>query len=169
MIAASLLLLLLPLPQSSSSSPLTIGTRVRVTVREDGSERRLVGPLRTFDSEALALTTEDGGERLSLPRANITRIEVSRGSRSHAGKGFLVGAVLGLAAIAVVEAAHGDNYEAPDNYGLIVAGSVAGGALVGAGIGALMRSERWEAQPWAVGPGRRAGTPVSVNIVSLRF
>lgn len=169
MIVAPLLLLLLPVPQSSpASSPLTTGTRVRVTVREDGGERRLVGPLRTFDGEALTLTPEGGTGRVTVPRTKITRIDVSRGSRSRAGRGALVGAVLGLAAIAIAESTRGEDYEAPDNYGLIVAGSIAGGAVVGAGVGALLRSENWESQPWAVGPPRRAAGPVSFK-VTLRF
>jgi hypothetical protein len=168
MIVAPLLLLLLPLPQSPSTSPLTTGTRVRVTARGDGPERRLVGPLRTFDGEALTLIPEGSADHVTVPRETITRIEVSRGSRSRAGRGALIGAVLGLAAIAIAESTRGENYEAPDNYGLIVAGSIAGGAVVGAGVGALMRSEKWEAQPWAVGPGRRAAGPVSVK-VTLRF
>lgn len=164
---APLLLLVLPLAQPSTSSPLTTGTRVRVTVRDDGTERRMVGPLRTFDGEALTLSPEGGAGPVSLSRGTITRIEVSRGSRGRAGRGALIGAVLGLAAIAIAESTRGEDYEAPDNYGLIVAGSIGGGALVGAGIGAMVRSERWEPQPWAVGRARSAAAPAVK--VTLRF
>jgi hypothetical protein len=163
---APLLLLVLPLASPSTTSPLTTGTRVRVTVRDDGTERRLVGPLRTFDGDALTLSPDGGTGPVSLSRSTITRIEVSRGGRSRAGKGALVGAVLGLAAIAIAESTRGEDYEAPDNYGLIVGGAIAGGAVLGAGVGAMVRSERWEAQPWAV--GRRTAAAPAVR-VTLRF
>jgi hypothetical protein len=159
---ATLVLLVLPLAQSPASSPLTPGVRVRVTVREaGGTSRTHVGPLRTFDGEALTLTAGDSAQHsVSLARPSITRVEVSRGRRGNAGRGALLGAVLGLAVVALSESGCEGECEPRDNYGLLVAGATVGGAAVGAGIGSLMRSERWESLPWAAGPPRRASVPV---------
>jgi hypothetical protein len=157
---AALVLLALPFAQAQAGSPLTPGTRVRVTVREAAGARTHVGPLRTFDGDALTLNPVDGADHLSLARPSITRIEVSRGRHGNAGRGVLIGAVLGLAVVALSESACEGECEPRDNYGLLVAGATVGGAITGAGVGALMKSERWEALPWAVGPPRRASVPV---------
>ena len=167
--AAALVLLALPLLQGASS-PLTPGARVRATVREPGRvERQMVGSLRTFDSERLTLSAEDSGNQVALARPNITRLEISRGRKGHAVMGLLLGTVLGLSAIALKDAGCGPDCEKPST-GFVV-GAVAGGALVGAGIGAMVRSERWESLPWAVGQARRSAAPISgPNLrVTLRF
>jgi hypothetical protein len=160
MAVAALVLLVLPFAQASSVSPLTPGTRVRVTATESGGTRTFVGPLRTFDGDALTLATTDSADRVTLPRRTITRIEVSRGQRGHAGRGALIGAVLGLAIVAGAELGCSGECEPPENYGVLVAGAIAGGGLVGAGVGAIVKSESWESLPWAVGPARRASVPL---------
>ena len=83
--------------------------------------------------------------------------------------GLLLGLVLGLSAVALKDAGCGPDCEKPST-GFVV-GAVAGGALAGAGIGTMVRSERWESLPWAVGPARRSAKPVSGPWlkVSLRF
>src|SRR5262245_20760330 len=151
--AAALVLLFLPLLQAPTSSPLTPGTRVRVTTREAGGpELSLVGPLSTFDSQTLALSVEGGPDRVALRRPSITRIEVSRGKRGHAGMGLLLGAVLGLTAVVLHDAGCEPDCSESDSKAGFAAAAIGGGALVGAGVGALLRSERWESLPWAVGP-----------------
>jgi hypothetical protein len=167
--AAALVLLVVPLLQGSAS-PLNPGTRVRVTARETGRvERQVVGSLRTFDGERLTLSTDDSGNHVALPRPNITRLEISRGRKGHTGMGLLLGLVLGLSAVALKDAGCGQDCEKPST-GFVV-GAVAGGALVGAGIGTMIRSERWESLPWAVGPARRTAVPISGPgvKVTLRF
>jgi hypothetical protein len=158
---AAVLLLVLPVAQPQAGSPLTPGARVRVTVREAGGGARThVGPLRTFDGATLTLSTADAANPVSLARSSISRIEVSRGRHGNAGRGALIGAVLGLAVVALSESACEGECEPRDNYGLLVAGATVGGAVVGAGVGTLMKSERWESLPWAVG---RAHTSVVIR------
>jgi hypothetical protein len=168
--------LLLALPALQTTSPLTTGTRVRVTVREAAGQRVHVGPLRTFDSSVLSLSTEEGGAHyVSLARSSITRIEVSRGTHSRWKTGALLGGVLGLAAIALVDAGCSQDCSSPK--GGEIAAAVGGGLLVGAGVGALMRNERWESLPWAVGPARSArilvapavGSRAAAFRLTLRF
>jgi hypothetical protein len=173
--AAALALLVVPLLQTPATSPLTTGTRVRVTVREANGQRTLVGPLRTFDSQTLALSSSDGPDHVALPRSSITRIEVSRGKRGHALTGFFLGAVLGLAAVALKDAGCEPDCDTEGSNGGFAVAAIGGGALLGTGVGALMRSERWESVPWAVGPPRRAGlgvlpSPGGLGVrVTLRF
>jgi len=171
--AAAFVLLVLPVVQATSTSPLTTGTRVRVTVREPSApERTLVGPLRTFDSQTLTLSTNGTSDHLALSRSSITRIEISRGRRGHTRSGILLGAVLGLAAVALKDVGCGADCDSSGTSAGFVAGAVAGGALVGAGVGTLVRSERWESVPWAVAPARRASVPLqgplSLTVVSSR-
>ena len=166
---AAALVLLLPLMQGSAS-PLTTGTRVRVTVREPGqAERQLVGPLRTFDSQTLTMSAGESPAQLALPRPTITRIEVSRGRRGHTVMGLLLGAVLGLSAVAIKDAGCGPDCDGTS--GGQVAAVVGGGAVLGAVVGTVVRSERWESLPWAVGPVRRSAAPLGgLGLrVSLRF
>ncbi len=167
--AAALVLLVLPVLQSpSTTSPLTPGARVRVTVREpiDG-KRTVVGPLRTFDSQMLTLTTEGSADQVSLSRSGITRIEISRGRRSQARRGILLGAVLGLAVVALKDVGCGADCAASNPSAAFVAGAVAGGALAGAGVGTLMRSERWESLPWAAGPAQRSSVPLPTRSLAV--
>src|SRR5262245_16522517 len=155
--ALAFALLILPLAQGAAS-PLTPGARVRVTVREPGhAERQLVGPLRTFDNQTLTLSTDDAGGHVSLPRPTITRLEVYRGRRGHTGIGLLLGAVLGLAAVAIKDAGCGPDCDG-SSAGFI-AGVVGGGAVLGAGVGTVVKTDRWESLPWAVGPARSTALP----------
>lgn len=161
------LLMTLPLAQATPVSPLTPGTRVRVTVREASGERTVTGPLRTFDSQALTLTS-NGARHVSLPRSTITKIEVSRGHRRRVGEGALVGAVAGLAVFALIEASCTGECEPAENRAALAAGAVAVGAVAGAGVGALARSERWEPVPWAVSGPRSTRLRPALSL-SLRF
>ena len=168
MTATALLLLVLPVLQSPSVSPLTPGTRVRVTVREPIDGRHtVIGPLRTFDSQMLTLTTEGSANQVSLSRSGITMIEISRGRRSQAGRGLLLGAVLGLAVVALKDVGCNGPDCNNDTSAAFIGGAVAGGALVGAGVGALMRSERWESLPWAAGPARRSSVPLPTRPLAV--
>src|SRR5215211_4915791 len=129
MTAAAFLLLALPALQSPAVSPLTTGTRVRVSVRETGGgERMHVGALRSFDSTVLALGTDAGAHYISLPRSFITRVEISRGQRSQARMGALLGGVLGLAAVALSDIGCGQDCSSPKAG--VIAAAVGGGVLV---------------------------------------
>jgi hypothetical protein len=168
MTAVTFLLLALPALQSPAVSPLTTGARVRVTVRETGGGERVhVGALRSFDSSVLALGTDAGAHYISLPRSFITRVEISRGSRSQARLGALLGGVLGLTGIVLADSVCGQDCNSPKSG--VIAAAVGGGVLVGAGVGAMMHREQWESLPWAVGPARSTRFPAGTVVLSLRF
>ena len=147
-----LLLLLIPLSFTSlaAQDTLTAGDKVRVTTEEE----RVVGSLVSLDDNQLTLTTEARDSSLVLPLASLTKLEVSRGQKSMAGRGALIGLGAGAAVgvgTALVACAGGDCNTDGDITGALALGLGAGGALVGAGIGALIGSsikvDRWETVP----------------------
>lgn len=151
------------------------GSRVRVTAPAiDG--RRIVGVLTAFDDENLTL--EEKGRRgpLIIPRAAITKLDVSNGPRSRA----LLGAGLGLAGGVMAGLATGaqcpggttgscvNARQAAILYSLLL-------APIGALIGEAHPGDRWEDAGWKrphVGisllPGRRLGISASVTFTASR-
>ncbi|NIM48165.1 MAG: hypothetical protein GTN78_20805 [Gemmatimonadales bacterium] len=131
--------------------PLEPGQRVRVTVPTRDMNKH-VETFRRLRGDTLVL------ESMRCPLSDVTRLEVHRGEKSKAGKGALfgglVGAGLGVVA-SVVWAAH--DCEFIDNVGCegeevaVMAGGTAilgaAGALLGAGVGALIQTDRWEEVP----------------------
>lgn len=108
-----------------------IGERARVQLYAGHSHE---GILRDLDDDAVTLETE--GEALRpIPLSPTARLEIARGTKSHAGRGAGLGAIIGGAGLAVVGAA------SCDGQGWVEPGPgacAAGGALVGAGAGALV-------------------------------
>ena len=160
-------------PTTTTTTTTTPTTSTPPTDSATGTDSGTTGTTSAPDT-ALAdtscpISTDDSGNHVALPRPNITRLEISRGRKGHTGMGLLLGLVLGLSAVALKDAGCGQDCEKPST-GFVV-GAVAGGALVGAGIGTMIRSERWESLPWAVGPARRTAVPISGPglKVTLRF
>jgi hypothetical protein len=138
------------------AQPLPTGQRIRVVSREtELGGQLLTGRLLAIDDETLLLKVDNRAEPIRLRRASIGQIEVSRGKRTGAGKGALIGGVsLGVpvAALGYVVAGFStfgcEGGCAPPNYlagaaGGFVFGAAIGGAI-GAAIGSTSKSERWE-------------------------
>ena len=155
------------------ADPLPTGQRVRFVSAALGG-RTLTGNLLAIDDETLLVKLAGRAEPLRLRRASVERFEVSRGRRSGAGKGALVG---GLSLLVVGALAHNLCGFNPDCEGPPPPTSedtvtrLASSAAVGAGIGALFGSafggERWERVPLsvAVAPQRRGARAA----LTLRF
>jgi len=151
--------------------PLPPGQRIRVVSKEPGGQG-LTGRLLAIDDETLLVKVLGRAEPLRLRRSSVERLEVSRGRRSHAGTGALIGGVsLGIPFVAlaavVASAAPGGHCES----GCVILGGFVFGATIGAPIGALIGSafgsERWERVPVsvAVAPQPRGGRAA----LTLRF
>jgi hypothetical protein len=156
-------------------SGLTPGTRIRVEAPPVTADR-VSGSLRSLDATALHLTLEDG-KTLAVPRDAVESIDVSAGRRSHWIRGAGIGALAGLAfsgtLVIIGSADDDDGLDSLDRalYGAVIVTTTAGGAVLGAITGALIRTEQWEPiapadVQWGVGPV--AGGAVGVT-VSLRF
>jgi hypothetical protein len=115
-----------------------------------------------LQSDTLVLLSEGGGSTIPIPTSDLEQIAVSQGRKSHAIFGLLVGAGVGLASAAGLAIwacnADDDGCTSGQVVGGVLALSAIGGGL-GAGIGALIKTERW----------REASIPASPPPVGLGF
>ena len=122
------------------------GERVRVTA-PDLDVHRHTGLLVSVQRDSLTVDT------LTVARASITRLEVQRGRKTNARTGAWIGALsLGLAGVGLgigvcvqrIEC-EGDEWSAV--IGVLGGVGALGGGLIGLGVGALIKTERWEEVP----------------------
>jgi len=162
------------------------GARVRLTLPCDdarpaptgsgGATCRIEGRLDHLGPDGITLAGASSSTR--HPLASVTRIEVSRGERSRwltgAGAGFVAGAVGTY--VALDRGGSTNPCDPSTNQDAIGQGSclalAAAGGLAGAGLGALVgslfRSERWEDVPedrWRVSLGPRPGAQLQLSVV----
>jgi len=74
-------------------SPVQLNSRVRVTTRS-GPGSELVGNLSAWSTDSLELQ-QRGRSAALIPFSDVARLEISRGTKGHAGTGALIGAGLG--------------------------------------------------------------------------
>ena len=121
------------------------GSRVRITV----GKTKHVGALVSADADALRFTTDTSGV-VAIPTASVTRFERSRGRRSNAGRGALLGGVIG-GAMGLIGGlgAEADNSDwgieiGAEGIALATLFFGATGAGLGALIGAASKGEKWQ-------------------------
>jgi hypothetical protein len=133
-----------PLLAQQSSIP----AHARVRIRHAGTRNWTTATFTRRDADSLYLDTASG--EAAFARSGITEMDVSRGMRRRTLSGALygglilggIGAGLGALAAATDETEDGDLGAEAAFVGAGL-GVVAGG-LLGAGIGALIKTERWE-------------------------
>jgi hypothetical protein len=165
---------------------LPVGARVRVRpVAAPGDWVR--GTLVSADSEGIGLLPENAppiaGSELRLPRETVARLEVLTGQKKHWLQGLLVGVAAGVA-MGFAFDVDPERCKVDDNYFCSRGEAVAAGGLViggiGAGVGALVKTDRWfpvtldALSPAAEGGGRvrprvRASSDGVALGVSVRF
>jgi hypothetical protein len=126
-----------------------IGSRVRVKTSTVPDVWR-TGTVESWNRDTLELTVEGKWSRV-IPLPELVSLEISRGSRRNTGKGALAGGIAGAAfgtissiAIAVADPIEGGGF---GTYAVFTVGTAAIGAGIGALIGSLVKSERWEEVP----------------------
>ncbi len=147
-----------PLHSATAQAPIRPGARVRVTgppicpptyilcVR--GPRLQSVGTFLVWKSDTLVV--QSNGDILALPLDSVTTLEVSAGRRSQTGLGAGIGSLTGVAIGVVVGAASCTDEVFVKPTACAAAGGVifgAAGALLGALIGATMKTERWVSVP----------------------
>lgn len=146
-------------PESGTPPTITVGSKVRVrapTVVKGRIEGTVIG----LDERSLVLGGIERGP-LTLSREAITHLDVSTGRRRQTLRGTLIGAGIGLVAMGVL--CGGDSGGCAE-----VSGVATAGALLGAGVGALVKTDRWQTVPLdgvrvTLTPARR-GVGLAVSI-----
>jgi hypothetical protein len=153
---------------------LAIGSRVRIT--STALQGRPKGLVVALDESVVTLAT-DGGLPVKIPLASITALETSLGRKRNWLKGAAIGAVGGLIVGLAAPVDPNDLLCGSSSYstnfcsrGEAVATSSLGGAVLGAGIGALIRSDRWSAVTLTVArPQGRYGQSALRLVATVRF
>ena len=131
-------------PDKELKSVLTPGSRVRLVSSSVGA--RLQGTVLAVDDKELTLVSEERPP-LKVALSSIAELDLSMGRRRHWRRGLLIGAGVGLlwGAVAKVD----EDFCDPDyttnfcSRGEAMGGMTAASGLMGAGIGALFKSDRW--------------------------
>lgn len=153
--------------QSAQSETVASGTRVRVrfdcTTKAYGysgetraSCRTATGTVTSLSADTLMFNT--GSAEQSVTPATLNQLSVYAGQGRRTGKGALFGGVaatvVGLVGVAIW-AHDNSNLEGDEPFNfkaLLAVGAV--GALLGAGVGSLIRYDRWRPVPSPWGAGR---------------
>jgi hypothetical protein len=168
-------LLILASPLSADQvGTLVPGGRVRLSWAARGA--RLTGTVQHSDAKLLTIMTDDQ-EVVRIPRDKVTKVEIPWGRRGHARKGFLTGALAGAMMGGLLMAGSSEPLFCfgigcgPPTTGeklAFVGVTTLGYGAIGAGIGALIRSDRWVEVALgrvqvSLGPTRGRGVGVSAS------
>ena len=140
-------------------SPVLVDSRVRVTTHS-APGLATAGTLESWDGESLELSGS-GFAPQTIPLSDLAKLEISRGKKGHWLAGTLIGAGLGIGVGLV--AASGNEAEPSDpsnlfepfaaelgetteDAGIVLLSTLAGAGL-GALVGALIKTEKWEEVP----------------------
>jgi hypothetical protein len=149
------------------------GDRIRVRTMS-GGPAEMVGTYQGSEPDHLVLFTSQS-TRVEVPWDNLSRLELSRGMQTNAGKGALIGLGVGGAAglaLGLAFVADDSGFYEDVNAGHVVFATLVFGAA-GAGLGALIglasKSERWQTVPaeqWRiqVAPDLKGGVTIGVNL-----
>jgi hypothetical protein len=127
--------------QAGENRALSEGSLVRVTA-PSVSKGRLTGTLLKANEREIVLALP-GSEPKAIPRVAVKRLEWSRGHSRHPVFGAVVGGLLGGAFLAAASLAVCDAASCSPSMEAFVVGAGLG-ALPGAGIGALVKTRRWD-------------------------
>lgn len=117
-----------------------VGSRVRVRTMQLGEAQ--VGILEGATADGLVISIKGAASPVQVRRSDVLRLEVSRGTRRNTLKGLLAGAVAWGAIVGLVAA-----FDTLDESGVGEPLFVGGMLAAGAGIGTLVKTERWERVP----------------------
>lgn len=160
----------------------SVGDRVRVTLSAGPS---LVGEVTRVDGMAISINMGEQAGSRQIPSSDIESIERSAGTRNRAklgaGIGFVAGALAAVATGDLSGSVAGTTVVQADEEGSTARGvlTVVVAGLAGAGLGALIKTDRWEEIPLGdqvslrpvlnAGFGRHAEPPTLLLGTQIRF
>jgi hypothetical protein len=174
-VAVLALLLSSPLVAAGQSPPVAVGARIRVTAPASALEKRV---MTVTDVRGDSIVVDVGGSSHTLWLSDLTKLEVSSGTRTNAARGAGFGLLMGVVAGAVIGLAtyqecvpegfmdcfmEGPGFSAVG--GALVGG--AAGAVIGGVVGSRQRSDRWSSVALpvraVVAPTRSGGVSVILS------
>ncbi len=140
--------------QAQGPPSLAPGTRIRVTALGAGANK-LVGTFVGARTDTLLVRTRPGWTPQGIPLASVTRLDASRGRKSKAETGAIIGGLLlggtVLIGIAMTPSCPPDKFcpgpSAADAALILTPIAVGVGAGIGAFIGSAIHGDRWEEVP----------------------
>ena len=167
---------LIPVPCVLAREPVIVNTgqRVRVHVLQS-PDHPIIGTVVRLEADSLVLDSSSGQE-VVLPLDTVTGVEVSRGRKPIAGKGTLIGLVGGvvggpLIVLATDGCGGGDDTISDETtcYACAVVLFGGAGALIGSIVGAVYKTEQWEAVEldrlrFSITPRRQGGVRFMVAV-----
>lgn len=126
--------------RAEEAGTVAVGTRVRVTSVQTGA-RPLIGQVVALEPGVLVVVGEGGDRKERVPVAPSTTLEVSRGVKSQARRGAIIGA--GVGAMPGLLMTFGDYNTDKGNPAAVSLVGAAAGAAIGALVGLAFKSENW--------------------------
>ena len=126
--------------RAEETGTVAVGSRVRVTSQETGA-KPLIGQVVALEPGVVVLVGEGGSGEERVPVAPSTTLEVSRGKRSQAGRGAMIGAAVG--AMPGLLMTFGDYNTDKGNPAAVSLVGAAAGAAIGSLVGLVLTSENW--------------------------
>jgi len=152
--AATLLLACASALSASDTTFVSEGARVKLFPTQPGA-KAITGNVTDLVSDTLVIVPEGGGEALTFDRRDLRKIEVSQGNKGNALLGLGVGAGVGiglaLAGCSADNWTYCDSTESNGEGAYAAIGAVLFGAI-GAGAGALIKTERWKEADFPASP-----------------
>jgi hypothetical protein len=148
---------------------LSVGSRVRFT--SSAIQGRMKGLVVALDGGTMTLAGDEGGVPLKVPVASITALEASVGKKRHWLRGMLIGGGIGLLVgiTGPVDESYcgGESGNFCSREEAVIGGTLVSAGL-GAGIGALFKTDRWA--PVTLGATRSgSGGRRAAVVVTFRF
>jgi len=154
--------------QTPAISPVSVGSRIRIQAPAS-IQGRIEGTVMAMDETSLLISTNDQ-RPLTVRRQDIASLEVSAGRQRSAIQGTVIGAIAGILLLqtSVRDQCAGNDTACYTDRSRATVDGLVGGAIWGAGIGALIKRDRWMAVPvesvrLSVAPSRGRGVRLSLS------
>jgi hypothetical protein len=121
----------------------------------------VTGQVIRLSNDTLVIAPKGNGSALAFYRDDLRKIEMVQGKKSNWLKGGIIGGGVGLAAFAIGAGAGSGDDSLCSDAGCIATVTALGagiGFAIGAGIGALSKSDRWVEAEFPAAP------PVALNV-----